>query len=436
MDRPVPLEKIVSLCKRRGFIFQSSEIYGGINSCWDYGPLGVELKNNIKRAWWRSMVQLRDDVVGLDTSIIMSPDVWRASGHVENFTDPLVECSVCHRRFRTDDLTAEGTCPFDGGAVSEPRRFNLMFKTYLGPVEEDAGLVYLRPETAQGIFVNFLNVHKSTNRRLPLGIAQVGKSFRNEISPGNFIFRSREFEQMECEYFVRPDAALEAYSHWKAERFRWYTDLGIPTELLRLREHTPDELAFYSSGTTDVEFLYPWGWGELEGVAHRGDYDLAQHARASGKDLSYIDDLTGERFLPHVVEPAAGVDRSLLAFLFAAYDEEPDKEGIRSVLRLHRALAPYKVAVLPLSKKEPLTARAREIAALFRPHLQIAYDETASIGKRYRRQDEIGTPLCVTIDFDTLTDHAVTIRDRDTMVQERVPIAEVVGRALALLAIA
>jgi glycyl-tRNA synthetase len=433
MDKPVALDKLVSLCKRRGFIFPSSEIYGGINSCWDYGPLGVELKNNIKRAWWRSLVQLRDDVVGLDASIIMAPEVWRASGHLENFTDPLVECTVCHRRFRADDLTPEGACPVCGGAVGPARHFNLMFKTFLGPVEDDAAVVYLRPETAQGIFVNFLNVQKSTGRRLPFGIAQTGKSFRNEISPGNFIFRSREFEQMECEYFVRPEAAPAAYEQWKQDRYAWYLDLGIPSMFLRLREHAAAELAHYSKGTTDIEFLFPWGWGELEGIAHRGDYDLAQHARYSGKDLSYVDDLTNERFLPHVVEPAAGVDRSLLAFLVAAYDEEPDKEGLRTVLRLHHSLAPIKVAVLPLSKKESLCAVAREVASLLRPQVMTAYDETASIGKRYRRQDEIGTPFCVTIDFDTLDDRAVTVRARDTMAQVRIPIDNVVAYMSAAL---
>ncbi len=433
LDRPVPLDKLVSLCKRRGFIFQSSEIYGGINSCWDYGPLGVELKNNVKRAWWRAMVQGRDDVVGLDASIIMSPDVWRASGHVENFTDPLVECADCRRRFRSDEPAEVGVCPVCGGKLGQARQFNLMFRTFLGPVEEDAAVVYLRPETAQGIFVNFLNVQKSTNRRLPLGIAQIGKSFRNEISPGNFIFRSREFEQMECEYFVRPAAEADAYEHWKQERFQWYIKLGIPTDLLRLREHDPAELAHYSKGTTDIEFLYPWGWGELEGVARRGDYDLAQHSKASGKDLSYVDDLTNERFLPHVIEPAAGVDRSLLAFLFAAYDEEPDKEGTRTVLRLHRSLAPTKVAVLPLSKKDNLCALAREIAGNFRPHVMTAYDETASIGKRYRRQDEVGTPFCVTVDFDSLDDRAVTVRERDSMAQERIAIGELVPYVLARL---
>jgi len=434
LDRPVSLDKLVSLCKRRGFIFQSSEIYGGINSCWDYGPLGVELKNNVKRAWWRAMVQGRDDVVGLDASIIMSPDVWRASGHVENFTDPLVECSACHRRFRADELAGDGLCPVCGGMVGPPRQFNLMFKTFLGPVEEDAAVVYLRPETAQGIFVNFLNVQKSTNRRLPLGIAQIGKSFRNEISPGNFIFRSREFEQMECEYFVRPQAADEAYEHWKRERFQWYLNLGIPTGLLRLREHAKEELAHYSTGTTDIEFLYPWGWGELEGVAQRGDFDLRQHSQASGKDLSYVDDLTNERFLPYAIEPAAGVDRSLLAFLFAAYDEEPDKEGTRTVLRLHKSLAPTKVAVLPLSKKDQLCATAREIAASLRPHVVTAYDETASIGKRYRRQDEVGTPFCVTVDFDSMEDKAVTVRERDSMSQERIAIGDLVPYILTHLA--
>ncbi|MDB5057906.1 MAG: glycyl-tRNA synthetase, partial [Chloroflexi bacterium] len=302
MDKPVALEKLVSLCKRRGFIFQSSEIYGGYDSCWDFGPLGVELKINVKRAWWRSMVQCRDDIVGLDTSIIMAPDVWRASGHVEKFTDPLVECTACHHLFRGDELTPQGTCSICGGEVGPSRQFNLMFKTFVGPVENAAAVVYLRPETAQGIFVNFLNVQRSTNRRLPIGIAQIGKSFRNEISPGNFLFRSREFEQMECEYFVHPEAATAAYSQWKSARYEWYTGLGVPTEHLRLREHAPCELAHYSRETTAIEFFYPWGWGELEGVAYRGNFDLMQHGHACGKDLSYVDDRTGERFLPHVIE--------------------------------------------------------------------------------------------------------------------------------------
>ena len=421
-------DKITSLAKRRGFVFQSSEIYGGLNSTWDFGPLGVELKNNIKRAWWRSMVQLRDDIVGLDAAILMAPQVWRASGHLETFTDPLVDCKACKMRFRADQLVAE-RCPNCGGELTEPRPFNLMFKTFMGPVEDDAAVVYLRPETAQGIFVNFQNVRTVTRKRLPFGIAQIGKSFRNEISPGNFFYRSREFEQMECEYFVPPAQASDAYRAWINERSTWYLDLGIKPQSLRLREHEPSELSHYSAGTTDVEFLFPWGWGELEGIANRTDFDLRRHGEFSGKDLAYVDDVTGERFVPYVVEPAGGVDRAALAFLCDAYDEAAiaQRSGEqRTFLRLDKRLAPYKVAVLPLSKRESLIGVAREIERMLRPHWMITYDETQSIGRRYARQDEIGTPFCVTVDFDTLEDRAVTIRERDSMLQDRVPIAELV----------
>ncbi|HKO23900.1 MAG TPA: glycine--tRNA ligase [Chloroflexota bacterium] len=418
-------DKITSLAKRRGFVFQSSEIYGGLNSTWDFGPLGVELKNNIKRAWWRSMVQLRDDIVGLDAAILMAPQVWRASGHLETFTDPLVDCKACKMRFRADQLVAE-RCPNCGGELTEPRPFNLMFKTFMGPVEDDAAVVYLRPETAQGIFVNFQNVRTVTRKRLPFGIAQIGKSFRNEISPGNFFYRSREFEQMECEYFVPPAQASDAYRAWINERYTWYLDLGIKPQSLRRREHEPSELSHYSAGTTDVEFLFPWGWGELEGIANRTDFDLRRHGEFSGKDLAYVDDVTGERYVPYVVEPAGGVDRAALAFLCDAYDEAEVKGEQRTFLRLDKRLAPYKVAVLPLSKRESLTGVAREIERMLRPHWMIIYDETQSIGRRYARQDEIGTPFCVTVDFDTLEDRAVTIRERDSMLQDRVPIAELV----------
>lgn len=422
----VDFDKITSLAKRRGFVFQSSEIYGGINSTWDFGPLGVELKNNIKRAWWRAMVQMRDDVVGLDAAILMAPDVWRTSGHVETFTDPLVDCKECKMRWRADHLDGD-RCPNCGGDLTEPRQFNLMFKTFMGPVEDDAAVIYLRPETAQGIFVNFQNVRTVTRKRLPFGIAQIGKSFRNEISPGNFIFRSREFEQMECEYFVPPDQAADAYRAWIEERHDWYVALGVKPQSLRLREHDRGELSHYSAGTTDIEFLFPWGWGELEGIANRTDFDTRRHSEASGKSLMYVDDVTNERYYPYVIEPAAGVDRAALAVLCDAYDEVEINGEQRTFLRLHRSLAPYKIAVLPLSKKESLIAVSREVERLLRPHWMITYDETQAIGRRYARQDEIGTPFCVTIDFDSLDDRAVTIRERDSMAQTRVSIADLVS---------
>jgi len=423
------MDRIVNLSKRRGLVFPSSEIYGGFRSTWDYGPLGVLLKRNVKEAWWRSMVQLRDDVVGLDSAILMAPKVWEASGHVATFTDPLVDCRKCNERFRADQLPESGACPNCGSkdSFTEARQFNLMFKTHVGPVEDDAAIAYLRPETAQGIFVNFKNVQTTTRKKPPFGIAQVGKSFRNEITPGNFIFRTREFEQMEMEFFVPPDQSAKWFEYWVAERYRWYTDLGIPQDKLKIRPHDPDELSHYSAGTSDVEYEYPWGWGELEGIANRADYDLTQHAKFSGEEINYFDQGSGEHYVPHVIEPAAGADRATLAFLLAAYDEEEVKGETRVVLRFDPRLAPIKVAVLPLSRNEKLNPLASEVAAMLRPHLQIDVDDAQGIGKRYRRQDEIGTPLCVTIDFESLDDNAVTVRDRDTMAQDRVPIAELVG---------
>ena len=431
---PGLFDKVVNLCKRRGFVYPSAEIYGGFRSTYDYGPLGVLLLRNVKEAWWRSMVQLRHDVVGLDAAILSPPAVWEASGHLENFTDPLVDCRNCRERFRLDKLDDPDLCPNCGrrGTFTEARRFNLMFKTYAGPVEGAGHEVYLRPETAQGMFVNFKNVLETSRKRPPFGIAQVGKSFRNEITTGNFVFRTREFEQMEMEYFVPPDEAEKWYQFWCQERLDWYRGLGIPDDLLRLRPHEQDELSHYSSGTSDVEFLFPWGWDELEGIANRGDYDLTAHATASGERLEYYDQAANERYTPHVIEPAAGATRTAMAFLMAAYDEEEvEREGQgqgepRVVLRFHPRIAPYKVAVLPLSKKPELQEPAREVLAQVQPHWMCDYDETQAIGRRYRRQDELGTPFCVTVDFETLDDHAVTVRDRDSMAQARVPIADLV----------
>jgi glycyl-tRNA synthetase len=424
------MDTIVSLAKRRGFVFPSSEIYGGFSSTYDYGPLGVELKRNVKNLWWRDMVQMRDDVVGLDSAILMSPLIWQASGHLTEFTDPLVDCKVCKHRFRADDV--EGSkCPDCGGELTPVRRFNLMFKTFVGPVESEADVAYLRPETAQGIFVNFFNVQQSMRRKLPFGIAQQGKAFRNEITPGNFIFRTREFEQMEMEFFVRPGSELEWYRTWIDIRYNWFLKYGINPEDLRLREHEKEELAHYSNGTTDIEYNFPWGWGELEGIASRTNFDLGRHSAASNKDLTYFDEETNEHITPYVIEPAVGVDRSALIFLLNAYHEEPDKDETRVVLRFHPEIAPIKVAVLPLSKK--LADEAKKVHALVRPQFMSQYDDTGSIGKRYRRQDEIGTPLCVTVDFDTLADQAVTIRDRDSMEQVRVPVEELVPRLRDML---
>jgi glycyl-tRNA synthetase len=428
------MEKLVSLCKRRGFIFPSSEIYGGLSSCWDYGPLGVAMKRNIKDAWWHAIVQSRDDVVGIDTSILMHPRVWEASGHLSGFSDPLVECKKCNLRFRADELK-EQKCTVCGSPLSEPRQFNLMFKTFMGPVEEDAAIVYLRPETAQGIFVNFENVMTSTRKKLPLGIAQQGKSFRNEITTGNLIFRSREFEQMELEFFVKPGTDMEWFDYWVSARMEWYKKLGIKPENLRLRPHPKEDLAHYARCCTDVEYRFPWNWGELEGIANRGDFDLKQHAQFSGKGLSYFDEDIKETIIPYVIEPSAGVDRSMLAFLADAYDEEPDKDEIRVVLRLNPVIAPIKVAVLPLSKKETLTPLTQQIYSDLRQAWATAYDDAQSIGRRYRRQDETGTPYCITVDFQSLEDKAVTIRERDSMQQERVPIAELKAILSAKLAV-
>lgn len=486
----VTMDAIVSLCKRRGIIFQSSEIYGGLGSTWDYGPLGVELKRNVKNAWWRAMVYERDDIEGLDAAILMAPQAWVASGHVSNFSDPLVDCKSCKRRFRQDHLPQffgvklvhEGdapeekivtvsadsfeaavkvarqgkdwssqpkgywtvaeesvevkpVCPDCGGELTEPRQFNLMFKTHLGPVEDSAAVTYLRPETAQGIFVNFVNVMTSMRRKLPFGIAQVGKSFRNEITPGNFIFRTREFEQMELEYFCKPSdkckegerTDMEWYDFWKDARYNWYLRYGIRPEKLRLREHESDELAHYAKGCVDVEYEFPIGWSELEGVAHRSDYDLKQHIQHSGKDMSFFDQERGEHYVPFVIEPSAGADRATLAFLCDAYREEAvEGKESRKFLALHYDLAPIKCAVFPLLKNRPeLVEKAKKLAHDLKPHFYTVYDDTAAIGKLYRRQDEIGTPFCVTVDVDSLEDGKVTLRNRDTMEQERVAIEKV-----------
>ena len=434
------MDKMLSLSKRRGFVFQSSEIYGGLGSTWDYGPLGVELKRNVKEA--RSVISGRDDMV--NAAILMHPRTWwEASGHVENFSDPLVECRSCNQRFRQDHLleargidpasptaaaaTRELRCPDCDGEFTEPRRFNLMFRTFMGPVEDTAHEVWLRPETAQGIFVNFKNVRDSSRKKVPFGIGQIGKSFRNEITPGNFTFRTREFEQMEVEFFVHPETDREWLDRWVRDRFDWYLDLGIRAENLRLRRHGPDELAHYAKDCYDIEYLFPWGWAELEGIADRTDFDLKQHAEFSGEDLSYFDDDLKTRFYPYVIEPSGGVDRATLAFWLDAYDEEPDGNAVRVVSRLHRRLAPVTVAVLPLSRNERLAPTAQRIHDLLRPHFNAQYDDAQSIGRRYRRQDEIGTPYCVTVDFDTLDDHRVTVRDRDTMYQARVPVSELVN---------
>src|SRR5215472_13636665 len=442
------METIVSLSKRRGIVYPSSELYGGLRAAWDYGPLGVEIKNNIKRQWWRSMVQARDDIVGIDSSVILATEVWQASGHVTQFTDPLTECQSCHFRFRADHLIeayeekhgrepehglADLSCPHCGtkGAFTEPRMFNGLLRTYLGATEDESGLAYLRPETAQGIFINYRNVLQTSRKKIPFGIGQIGKSFRNEITPGNFIFRTREFEQMEMEFFVKPGTDEEWHEHWIAARKAWYTGLGLREENLRLYEHPAEKRSHYSKRTVDIEYRYGFPgteWGELEGVANRTDFDLSTHARASGQDMSYLDTETGERYIPYVIEPAAGVDRSMLVFLLDAYaeDEAPDASGKlekRTVLRLDHRLAPIKAAVLPLSRNADLSPKARDIAATLRKRWNVDFDDAGAIGRRYRRHDEIGTPYCVTVDFDTLNDQAVTIRERDSMQQDRVAIS-------------
>jgi len=441
------IDTIVSLSRRRGFVYPSSEIYGGLRASWDYGPLGVELKNNIKRQWWKAMVQGRDDIVGLDSSVILAREVWEASGHVTEFVDPLTECQSCHKRFRADHLIesyeekhghapAEGlalvACPNCGtrGAFTEPRMFNGLLRTYLGATEDEAGLAYLRPETAQGIFINFRNVLQTSRKKVPFGIGQIGKSFRNEITPGNFIFRTREFEQMEMEFFVKPGSDEEWHDYWIATRQAWYAGLGVHAENLRLYEHPAEKRSHYSKRTVDIEYRYGFPgseWGELEGIANRTDFDLSTHGRASGQDLSYLDTESGERYIPYVIEPAAGVDRSMLVFLMDAYaeDEAPAAGGKlekRIVLRLDHRLAPVKVAVLPLSRNADLSPKARDLAAALRQRWNVDFDDAGAIGRRYRRQDEIGTPYCVTIDFDSLNDQAVTVRERDSMRQDRIAI--------------
>jgi glycyl-tRNA synthetase len=451
------METIVSLSKRRGIVYPSSEIYGGLRAAWDYGPLGVEIKNNIKRQWWRSMVHARDDIVGLDSSVILATEVWQASGHVTQFTDPLTECQSCHYRFRADHLIeayeekhgrppenglADLACPHCGtkGAFTEPRNFNGMLRTYLGAVERDgeaggeSGLAYLRPETAQGIFINFKNVLQTSRRKIPFGIGQIGKSFRNEITPGNFIFRTREFEQMEMEFFVKPGTDEEWHEYWIDARESWFRDLGLSRENLRRYEHPAEKRSFYSKRTVDLEYRFDFPgteWGELEGLANRTDYDLGVHAAASGQDLSYLDPETNERYVPYVIEPAVGVDRSMLAFLLEAYteDEAPDAKGNmekRTVLRLDARLAPVKVAILPLSRNADLSPKARDVAMTLRQHWNCEFDDASAIGRRYRRQDEIGTPYCVTVDFESLDDQAVTVRERDSMKQERIGIDSLV----------
>jgi glycyl-tRNA synthetase len=441
------MEKIVSLCKRRGFIFQSSEIYGGLNGCWDYGPLGVELKRNVKDYWWRVMVRERDDVVGMDGSILMSRAVWRASGHEETFTDPMVDCRTCQARLRADQLPEKNgvkQCPNCGGKdLTEPRSFNLMFKTFVGATEDEESVTYLRPETAQSIFVQFKNVLDTARKKLPFGIAQIGKAFRNEINPRNYIFRSREFEQMELEYFCRPEQGMELLEYWKEERLKFYENIGIGRDKLHVLTVPDADRAFYSKGTYDIEYEFPFGRQELEGVAYRTDYDLKQHQEASGKPLDYFDEETKQRFIPHVVEPSAGVDRTVLALLCNAYDEETvtDEKGkteTRIVMRFHPRIAPVKVGVFPLLKNnEQLVSKAREIVALLRPHMNVFYDETGAIGRRYRRQDEAGTPFGLTIDFETLGEKdpalrdTVTLRERDSMKQERVKIGDLLQLLMA-----
>jgi glycyl-tRNA synthetase len=444
------IDAVVSLAKRRGFVYPTGEIYGGTRSAWDYGPLGVELKENIRRAWWRSMVQQREDVVGLDSAVILPRQTWVASGHVEAFVDPLTECQACHRRYRADQLVEEFTerkgrapegglagvpCPHCGArrSFTEPKMFNGLLRTHLGPVETEEGLHYLRPETAQGIFVNFLNVLGSARRKPPFGIAQVGKSFRNEVTPGNFIFRTREFEQMEMEFFVEPGTDEQWHEYWIEQRWDWYVDLGLSTDNLRLYEHPAEKLSHYSKRTVDIEYRFRFGgaeFGELEGIANRTDFDLTTHSQHSGADLTYFDQEKGERWTPYVIEPAAGLTRSVLAFLLEAYDEDvaPNAKGgvdKRTVLRFDPRLAPVKAAVLPLSRSAELSPKARDLAATLRARWNVEFDDAGAIGRRYRRQDEIGTPFCVTVDFDTLDDNAVTVRDRDSMQQERVSLDRV-----------
>ena len=430
-------EKIVSFAKRRGFIFQSSDIYGGLAGFYDFGPLGVELKNNIKNSWWKAMVQKRDDVVGLDSSIIMNPDIWKASGHTDSFTDPLSECTGCHKRFRADHLEDKNKCPECGSKMMKERNFNLLFRTFVGPVEDSASIAYLRPETAQGIFVNYKNIIDTQRVKLPFGIAQIGKAFRNEITPGNFIFRTREFEQMEIEYFVKPGTEKKVFEYWVDERMKWYVDnLGIKKENLRVRKHEKDELAHYAKDCVDIEYKFPIGWSEIEGIASRGDFDLTQHQKFSGQDLTYYEEATKERFIPYVIEPSCGVERTLLAILCDAYTEieggrTTTTEAVKEtefLLKLNKKISPIKVAVLPLVKnKENVVNKAKEVYEMLKPYFTCQYDEVGAIGRRYRRQDEIGTPYAVTVDFETLEKGDVTLRDRDTMEQKRIKIEDLIS---------
>lgn len=434
MAEPSLMDKLVSLAKRRGFVFQSSEIYGGLGSVWDYGPLGVELKNNLKRQWWRAMVQEREDIEGLDAAILMHPKVWEASGHVAGFADPLVDCRVCKNRFRADDERIRGKpgepdaqCPVCGnrGSLTAPRMFNLMFKTYIGPVEEEAAIVYLRPETAQGIYVNYLNVMQASRQKIPFGIAQIGKAFRNEITPGNFIFRTREFEQAEMQFFVRPGEDEKWLEYWREQRMAWHLSLGISRNKLRFHEHKPEELAHYAKRAFDIQYEFPFGWQEFEGIHNRTDYDLRRHQEYSGKKLEYVDGVTKERFIPYVIETSLGVDRLMLVVLVAAYDEEEVAGEKRVVLRLHPALAPIKAGIFPLVNKDGMPEIARRLYDDLRRKLPVFYDDGGSIGRRYRRQDEAGTPFGITIDGQTIKDQTVTVRDRDTLAQERVSLDRV-----------
>jgi glycyl-tRNA synthetase len=419
------MDKLVSLCKRRGFIFQSSEIYGGITSCWDYGPMGVEMKKNIKDYWWRSMTQYRNDIEGVDAAILMHPKVWETSGHVEGFTDPMVDCKKCKQRFRADDI--EGSvCPACGGELTEARMFNLMFKTHMGPLEDAASIVYLRPETAQGIYVNFLNVMGPARQKIPFGIAQIGKAFRNEISPGNFIFRSREFEQMEMQYFINPKEDEKWMEYWREQRMKWYLDIGIREENLKFHQHEKKELAHYAKTAWDIEYNFPFGWKEIEGIHNRTDFDLSRHSQVTGKDLSYFDDQTKERFIPYIIETSAGVDRTMLVCLVDAYHEEEVKGEKRVVLRLDPKIAPFKTSILPLVNRDNMPEIAQKIAKMLRPHFPIFYDDKGAVGRRYRRQDEAGTPFGITVDSQTLEDDTVTLRERDSMEQSRHKIDDLV----------
>jgi len=419
------MDKIVSLCKRRGFVFQSSEIYGGLGSCWDYGPLGVELKNNIKRSWWEAMTHRRDDIEGVDAAILMHPDVWIASGHVEGFTDPLVDCKQCKHRFRADEINTE-KCPDCGGELTKPRMFNLMFKTFMGPVEDESAVVYMRPETAQGIYVNFHNVLQPSRQKLPFGIAQIGKAFRNEITPGNFIFRTREFEQMEMQYFVYPDEDQKWFDYWRQQRWDWYLELGISKEKIRWHEHGPNELAHYAKAAYDIEYEFSFGWKEIEGVHNRTDFDLARHAGKSGKDLRYFDQERNEKYLPYIIETSAGADRTTLVVLADAFHEEEVRGENRTVLKFSPKIAPINAAVFPLVKKDGMPEVAEKIYHDLKKHYKVFYDDGGAVGRRYRRMDEAGTPYCITVDGQTLEDDTVTVRERDSMEQTRHKIAELV----------